>query len=161
MFIYFERERECTSGRGTERGRQRIPSRLHAISREPHKELKPMNHEIMTWAKIKNWRLNQLSHPGIPLAHFKIKFWLFCYWAGGVHDVFWKVTSIRYIAGKSFSYSIGYIFILFMVSFAVQTRFSLMQSHFLILLLLPSLWFHIHEIIAKTNFTELAPCVIF
>ena len=49
---YFERERESThaSGGGAERerGRERIPSRLRAVSREPDVGLDPVNCEIMT-----------------------------------------------------------------------------------------------------------------
>ena len=47
-FIYFERERENTSGGGAERGRERIPSRLYTVSLEPDTVLEFMNHEIMT-----------------------------------------------------------------------------------------------------------------
>ena len=36
-----------------ERGRERIPSRLHAVSAEPDTGLKLMNHEIMT--EIESW----------------------------------------------------------------------------------------------------------
>ena len=39
MFIYFQRERE--RGRSRERGKERIPSRLHAISAEPDVGLEP------------------------------------------------------------------------------------------------------------------------
>ena len=50
-------------GRGeTERGKERIPSRLHAVCAEPDMGLSLMNHEI------KSQMLNQLSHPGAPLA---------------------------------------------------------------------------------------------
>ena len=49
MFIYFEREREWVRGR--ERGRERIPSRLHTVSTEPDAGLEPTNREIMTWPK--------------------------------------------------------------------------------------------------------------
>ena len=49
-----------------ERERERIPSRVHTVSIEPNVELKPMNHETMTWAETKSWTLNQLSHPGAP-----------------------------------------------------------------------------------------------
>ena len=51
MFVYFERERERESmswGRGREKGRERIPSRLHTASVEPNTWLEPMNSEIMT-----------------------------------------------------------------------------------------------------------------
>ena len=34
--------------RGSERGRETIPSRLHAVSAEPNMGLKPTNSEIMT-----------------------------------------------------------------------------------------------------------------
>ena len=39
----------CVSGgRGRERGRERVPGRLHAVSAEPKAGVKPMNREIMT-----------------------------------------------------------------------------------------------------------------
>ena len=53
-----------------ERGRRRIPSRLHAVSTEPDAHLKPTNGEIMTWAKTKHQVLNWLSHPGTPSLSF-------------------------------------------------------------------------------------------
>ena len=52
LFILRERERACASmctSRGeTERGRERIPGRLCAVSAEPDMRLELMNHEIMT-----------------------------------------------------------------------------------------------------------------
>ena len=53
MFI-FERERECKSGRGRERGRHRSKagSRLQAVSTEPDVGLELTSREIMTWAKV-------------------------------------------------------------------------------------------------------------
>ena len=52
MFILRERERERASASGggveTETGRQRIPSRLHIVSTEPHAVLELTNCEIMT-----------------------------------------------------------------------------------------------------------------
>ena len=51
MFILREREREKREnecGRGRERGRERITSRLHAVSTEPYVGLDPTNREIMT-----------------------------------------------------------------------------------------------------------------
>ena len=46
--VYFWREREHKPWRGRERGRERIPSRLHAVSTEPSMGLKLTNCEIMT-----------------------------------------------------------------------------------------------------------------
>ena len=48
--MYFERERERESkwGRGREKGRERIPSRLHTVSTEPNVGLQLTNSEIMT-----------------------------------------------------------------------------------------------------------------
>ena len=54
------REREREQGRSRERGiervteRERIPSRLHAVSTEPNTELKLTNHEIMTQAETES-----------------------------------------------------------------------------------------------------------
>ena len=56
-----------TRGSAHEQGgagqRKRVPSRLCTASTEPDMGLDLMNHEIMTWAKIKSLRLNWLSHP--------------------------------------------------------------------------------------------------
>ena len=61
-------------GAGAERGRQRIRSRLHAVSAEPSVGLKLTNCEIMTLAKIKSRPLNPLSHPSTPiLSSFVLK----------------------------------------------------------------------------------------
>ena len=65
-FIYFERDRDSVSGRGVERGRERIPSRLHATSAGPDAMLDRTNHEIGTRAEIKSQKLNRLSHAGAP-----------------------------------------------------------------------------------------------
>ena len=55
---------EWERGRGREKGRERVPSRLHAVNKEPDVGLKHTNCEITTWAEIKSQTLNQLSHPG-------------------------------------------------------------------------------------------------
>ena len=52
-------------GRGRERGRERIPSRLCIVSEESNSGLKPTNHKIMTWAEIKSQILNQ-QPPRLP-----------------------------------------------------------------------------------------------
>ena len=54
VLIYFERERERTSRGGAERRRDKIPSRLHAISTEPDSGLRFTSREIMTWAETKS-----------------------------------------------------------------------------------------------------------
>ena len=67
----FERERERVCARvgegPRERGRERIPSRLWAVSAEPDAGLKLTNREIMTRADIRSQILHQLSYPGTPL----------------------------------------------------------------------------------------------
>ena len=40
--------RDSKWGRGGDRGRQRIPSRLHAVGAEPDTGLEPTNLEILT-----------------------------------------------------------------------------------------------------------------
>ena len=60
------------SGVAAERGRERIPNRLHAVSTEPDVVLDSTNCErIMTRASIKSQMLNGLSHPGSPNANTK------------------------------------------------------------------------------------------
>ena len=54
----------------SERGRERIPSRLHSVSAQPDMGLEPMNNEIMTWDETKSGTFNQLSHPGASGKHF-------------------------------------------------------------------------------------------
>ena len=48
LFILRERERESGGGSEREGERERIPSRLHAVSTEPDVGLDPTNHEITT-----------------------------------------------------------------------------------------------------------------
>ena len=67
-FILRERERDhahvCVSRGGAERGREK--------GRENPKQvgLHPMNCEIKTWAEIKSWMLNGLSHASSPCFYF-------------------------------------------------------------------------------------------
>ena len=46
--LYFERDRDGVKGRGREKGKERIPSRLLAVSAEPDAELQLRKPEIMT-----------------------------------------------------------------------------------------------------------------
>ena len=60
MFIYLERRgesaRACALGRGQrEREKERIPSRLHAVSTEPDVWLELMNHEISDLSQNQAW----------------------------------------------------------------------------------------------------------
>ena len=48
LFISFERDGESEQGRGRERGRESISSRISTISMEPQVGLELTNHEIMT-----------------------------------------------------------------------------------------------------------------
>ena len=48
------------------------------------------------------------------------------------------------------SYSLGYLFILLMISFAVQELLILMQSHWYIFFCYLYLWCHVQKVIAKT-----------
>ena len=60
------RDRASEQGKGRQRHRERIPSRLPTISMEPDAGLNLTNHEIMTRAETKSWMVNQLGHPGAP-----------------------------------------------------------------------------------------------
>ena len=109
----FLRESESKHGRGRERGRERIPSRLCTVSSEPDVGLKLINYEIMIWAEIKSQMLNQLSHPGTPLRYFFEKattgithqppfyfilfyFILFYFILFYLFLIFWSVTILKY-----------------------------------------------------------------
>ena len=65
MFIFIF-EREHGWGKGSERGGQRIPSRLYAISAEHKAGLKLIHHDLG-----RSWMLNLLNHAGVPgTTHF-------------------------------------------------------------------------------------------
>ena len=73
MFIYLrERASErvcvcvCVRARAGEGKRERIPSRLHAVSTETDTRLELTNRQIVTRGEIKSRTFNQLSHPGAP-----------------------------------------------------------------------------------------------
>ena len=81
-----------------ERGRERIPGRLCAVSAEPNAGLELMNCEIMTWAETKSQMLNRLSHPGTPRIIFNrsMKMVLGTGWNVSVHLIHETVViSIR------------------------------------------------------------------
>ena len=75
MFLLYFWETETDRTRAgeaqSEREREKIPSRLHTDSAQSDVGLKLKNHEIMTWAEIKNQMINRVSHPGAPKIHFE------------------------------------------------------------------------------------------
>ena len=68
MFIYFcKRAREW--GRGSERGRHRIGSRLQALSCQHRARRRARTHELWGHDLSRSRTLNRLSHPGAPGSH--------------------------------------------------------------------------------------------
>ena len=72
MYFYFLnvclflRETECERGRGRERGRHRIGSRLWALSCQYRARCRSRTHEPWDHDLSQIWTLNRLSHPGAP-----------------------------------------------------------------------------------------------
>ena len=66
MFIFWERKRQeyDEQGRGRERGRHRIQSRLPALSCQHRAWCRPQTHEPWDHGLSPSWILNWLSHPG-------------------------------------------------------------------------------------------------
>ena len=81
VFTYFERDKDSTSGvwGGAEREGKRNPSRLSAVSLEPHVGLELTTCEIITWAETEshnlswNWEseTQPTEPPGRSIRHFK------------------------------------------------------------------------------------------
>ena len=65
MFIFWERGR-LQAGKGRERGRDRIGSRLQALSCQHRASHGAWTHEPWDQDLSRSWRLNWLSHPGTP-----------------------------------------------------------------------------------------------
>ena len=70
-----------------QRRRERIPSRLPAVSREPVTGMELTNREMVIGAEIKSLRPNGLNHPRAPsimyfimrvLIHLLIDIWVVC-----------------------------------------------------------------------------------
>ena len=72
MFIYFEGEREREKDTHTgacvhvERQREKNSKQASCCQRRAWRRTRSHEREIMTWAEIKSWTLNPLSHPGTP-----------------------------------------------------------------------------------------------
>ena len=62
-----QRETEHERGRGRERGRQRIGSRLQALSHHPRARRGARTHRPRDHDLSRSRTLNRLSHPGAPL----------------------------------------------------------------------------------------------
>ena len=80
MFIYFwDRERAWT-GKGSERGRHRIWSRLQALSCQHRARRKAWTHQLWDHDLSWSWMLNRLSHPSAPGLHsfwWEISYWFY------------------------------------------------------------------------------------
>ena len=68
MFIYFW-ETECKRGRGREKGRPRIQSRLQALSRQHRARCGARTHGLWDHDLSRSRTLNRLSHPGAPSSY--------------------------------------------------------------------------------------------
>ena len=66
IYLFWKRERARAGEGQTEREGERISSRFHTVSTEPNMGLELTNHELMTWAEIKNQMSNEVSNPGAP-----------------------------------------------------------------------------------------------
>ena len=64
-YLFFEREKQRKWRRVRDGGRESHTGFV-AVNKDPNVGLEFMNHEIMTWDKIKSQTLNQLSHLGTP-----------------------------------------------------------------------------------------------
>ena len=63
-----------------------------------------------------------------PFAYFFSWVVCFCYWVVWAACIFWKLSPCQHIICNIFSQSIGCLFILFMVSFAMQKLISLFSG---------------------------------
>ena len=72
LFIYLRKHASMNGGKGRGRRRERI-FRLPAECGAWHRA-RSHDPEIMTWAEIKSWMLNQFSHPGTPNQCFSTYF---------------------------------------------------------------------------------------
>ena len=88
-------------------------------------------------------------------------FWLFCCWVVGVFNIFWTLLHFQMYDLQIFFLIMWVAFSLcWKVSFDAQSVFNFREisSYFL---LLPLLWCHIQEIIAKSSIMKLSPYVFF
>ena len=94
---------------GRDRGRERIPNRLHAQCRAG-RGAPSHNLEIMTWAKIKSQMLNWLSHPGAPWiwhSEHKMRVHFFSWAIAHVKFSPWLYENLIFIHGKKHT-SLGF-----------------------------------------------------
>ena len=67
LIFIFERKTEHEWGRGRERGRHRIQSRLQALSCQHRARCRVQTHEPWGHDLSRSWTLNWLNHPGTPI----------------------------------------------------------------------------------------------
>ena len=73
FFLFWKRERECMKTGEGQRERER-ENPMQALCCQWGAWYEPKNYEIITWAEIKSWTLNRLSHPGAPKINFSNPF---------------------------------------------------------------------------------------
>ena len=71
LYLFWERKSVYACEGGAYREGERESQAGSPLSVQSDEGLSPMNHEIMTWPKIKNPVLNRLSHPGAPKIYFR------------------------------------------------------------------------------------------
>ena len=65
-------------------------------------------------------------------AHFLIGFFFFWYWAVWAVGILWRLIPVCCFVSNIFSHSVGCLFVLLMVSFAIQKLLSLIRFHLFI-----------------------------
>ena len=75
IYLFWERQTEQVGKRQRERGRERIPSRLHTTSAEPYVGLKLTNREMVTWAKVRHLTDWATQVPPFSFLKFIYLFW--------------------------------------------------------------------------------------
>ena len=94
MFIF---ERERAQGKGRERGRHRIQSRLQALSCQHRAQCRAQTHELKDHDRSPSQMLNWMSHPGARKVRFLLVFlyspWHIRVWALKILLCPWSNTS--------------------------------------------------------------------
>ena len=103
--VYFSaKETEHEHGRGIEKGRQRIRSRLRAVSCQHRARYGVWTHKLRDHDLSSSRTLNQLSHPGAPREFFKVMEMFYIsravmfIWVYGFVKIHWTYTQYVYVS---------------------------------------------------------------